>query len=649
MPKPTDITTHNGKAVDWLTHAALLTMELDLGYRLTILQGHHVGTKASAGTHDMWGVVDLAPWDHANKISAGRKIGFWFWHRLPSQGPWVEHVHGNLVADVARMSHSAQEQVQQAKEGRNGLANRLRDSTPGPRPIPVFKWPGSKGALALEAKAHRLLDQKRKPIRTVTRLRVEGIDLSHHNTGITAAALAKAKKGGVDYTYLKATEGSSVKDATYAIRRAMVREAGMVAGAYHFARPNRDGRDGVTEAKFFLSVAKPAAGDMLPVLDLEDANHLSTAALDRWVGDFVGEVKRQLGVAPVIYTPFDLKSTHGCRLWVARYSNQNAAPRVPKPWTKLDMRQFSDGKLGVPNQIAGMHVDLNTLARGVTLEQLRIPVKKPPAPTPIVQPPKPPVVQPPKPPRAQPRILVVGTWNACRPGTRKTRKVTADPRHVAGEVSAILQADDLDVLALQETDAYLEALDKIPGYQLVARRKPNGTSNTCLLVRDGLKVSDVGFPEMTTAGWFTVTGALTPKKYAATAVINDWLRIGSEQYPPSVVFRLIRKVLSMTGPPRRTSAFGVHARREVAFFDTHPKQATAMLGDRNADNSLIGEFTPQWVADQVGGHVVATARPTHDSREIDLAILRGCHGTATRGDNGLSDHFRVRLVVTEQV
>lgn len=152
MVKPTDITTHDGKLVDWLTHYALLVMEDRLGYPLTVVQGHHVGTAASANTHDGWGVVDLAPWDWRNKCRVGRDIGFWFWHRLPSQGPWNEHNHGNLAADEKRMSSAAKRQMDQARAGTNGLKNHGRDPQAGPRPIPMLPWPGSAAALALQKK-----------------------------------------------------------------------------------------------------------------------------------------------------------------------------------------------------------------------------------------------------------------------------------------------------------------------------------------------------------------------------------------------------------------------------------------------------------------------------------------------------------------
>ncbi len=198
--------------------------------------------------------------------------------------------------------------------------------------------------------------------------RIDGVDISHHQAGSINYTLAK--QAGVKFVFHKATEGATLKDSRYTQRRAEVAKAGIVFGAYHFARPNRDGKDALAEAKFFLDTARPKPGDMRPVLDLEDRNGLSRAALTEWVKVFVAEVKRQTGQTPIIYTPFDLNNTFNCPLWVARYSDAMNPPNVPEPWERYTIWQFSDGEFGKPDFVPGFgHVDLNTL-RGVASETL---------------------------------------------------------------------------------------------------------------------------------------------------------------------------------------------------------------------------------------------------------------------------------------
>lgn len=204
----------------------------------------------------------------------------------------------------------------------------------------------------------------------VTPLPIHGVDCSHHQR--MDLDFVRAKKAGVRWVYAKATEGTTFKDRTYAERRRIAREAGLVAGAYHFARPELG--DATAEARAFLDFADPQPGDLLPCLDLEDRGGLSRAELTAWVGTFTRVVEDRVGVRPIIYTPFDLDDTLGLMLWVARYHPENAAPRVPKPWKRYDLRQYSNGVLGVPNSCPGLgHLDLNVMRPGLTLADLRIP------------------------------------------------------------------------------------------------------------------------------------------------------------------------------------------------------------------------------------------------------------------------------------
>lgn len=222
-------------------------------------------------------------------------------------------------------------------------------------------------------------------------LRVDGVDISHHQSATFDYAAAKA--AGVQFVYHKATEGTSFTDPNYARRRAEAKAAGLAFGAYHFARP--EGTDAVAEAQHFLRVAAPLPGDLVPVLDLEVDGHMGKYELTEWSRVWVQTVVNALEVRPMIYTPFDLSSNFGCKLWVARYSNLNAQPRIPAPWRSADLRQFSDGVYGNPQSVAGFgRVDLNTFGTSRTLADFLIPAKVAPEPAPPKPAPKPPVKKP---------------------------------------------------------------------------------------------------------------------------------------------------------------------------------------------------------------------------------------------------------------
>lgn len=195
----------------------------------------------------------------------------------------------------------------------------------------------------------------------VTAQKIHGADISHWQGG--SLNLATAKKAGLRFLFHKATEGAGYTDPNYAKRRAEAKAAGVPFGAYHFAKAAGSPE---AQAAHFLKVASPHKGDIRPALDFEDPalGRWSTAAKSDFVRRFVAAVEKATGVKPFIYIPgtWSLNSTFDCPLWVPRYSNSNAAPRIPRPWKTWTIWQFSNGVYGEPKSVAGIgHCDLNTL------------------------------------------------------------------------------------------------------------------------------------------------------------------------------------------------------------------------------------------------------------------------------------------------
>lgn len=140
-PRPYDLTTHDGRKVDWLTKAALQKAERILGYDLSVTQGSYNagGVSASAGTHDGGGVVDLKPWDWEAKVRALRLSGFVAWHRPAVSGLWPEHIHAVQMGND-RLSPAAARQITAYHRGLDGL----KDALPDPHQGFVFRgfvWP----------------------------------------------------------------------------------------------------------------------------------------------------------------------------------------------------------------------------------------------------------------------------------------------------------------------------------------------------------------------------------------------------------------------------------------------------------------------------------------------------------------------------
>ncbi|MEX0991344.1 MAG: GH25 family lysozyme [Actinomycetota bacterium] len=170
-----------------------------------------------------------------------------------------------------------------------------------------------------------------------------GIDLSSYEPTVN---WTKVGDGPKRFLIMRASHGDEA-DTSYDSHRAGAASIGMAFGAYHYATPRGGRADAIEQANFFLANATPASGDLLPVLDMEDAGGLSDGRLADWIAVWLNRVRRATGVRPMIYTSpsFWIErvgntrrfANHGYRLWIAHWQVRN--PWVPagnwggKGWT----------------------------------------------------------------------------------------------------------------------------------------------------------------------------------------------------------------------------------------------------------------------------------------------------------------------------
>lgn len=167
---------------------------------------------------------------------------------------------------------------------------------------------------------------------------VRGIDVSRWKGAIDWRLVALS---GQRFAFAEATNGLRV-DWTYGSNRAGADTAGLAFGAFHFARPNGATpqaavADAISEANFFVAVARPQTGELVPVLDLERTGGLSPPLLRAWTSAWLDEVARRIGARPTIYASptfwrramgdAGVFATEGSQLWIAHW--RVAAPRVP--------------------------------------------------------------------------------------------------------------------------------------------------------------------------------------------------------------------------------------------------------------------------------------------------------------------------------
>ena len=133
-----------------------------------------------------------------------------------------------------------------------------------------------------------------------------GVDVSRYQETVDWQGLAQS---GHAFVFVKATEGSSHRSPTHDDQRADARAAGLVQGAYHYARPGQS--SGTLQARFFHSGGGSWTADGLTLpgaLDLEFAEDgpqchgLDQAEMRSWLREFSDEYRRLSGRIPVIYT-----------------------------------------------------------------------------------------------------------------------------------------------------------------------------------------------------------------------------------------------------------------------------------------------------------------------------------------------------------
>ncbi|MCJ1357267.1 MAG: hypothetical protein MMC33_007263 [Icmadophila ericetorum] len=231
---------------------------------------------------------------------------------------------------------------------------------------------------------------KTRGVHTVTRTRshtphtptptsgvIQGFDVSHFQKTVDFAA---AYKSGARFVYSKATDGTTLIDKTFAGKSTAAAAAGLLHGAYHFARPSTG--TGATQANFFLAHGGNPASDgktLISFVDLE-ANpkdpqgagvcyNLSPKEMVTFIADFVNTYKAATGKAPMIYTTNswwkqctgNSKAFSSSPLMLARYAKTPGA--IPGGWAKYTIWQNSDKYTygGDSDKLSGGTAALNAL------------------------------------------------------------------------------------------------------------------------------------------------------------------------------------------------------------------------------------------------------------------------------------------------
>lgn len=191
---------------------------------------------------------------------------------------------------------------------------------------------------------------------------VHGVDVSRYQGGVDWDA---ARRAGVSFAFLKATEGADHSDPAFRTYWAQTRAAGIPRGAYHFYYFCRSGAE---QAAWFIANVPRERGALPPVLDLE-WNHASRsckhrpspAEVQREVNTFISMVSRHYGQRPIIYTTVDFYHETGVRRINAEFWLRSVAdhPRQTYPGQNWTFWQYTG--TGTAPGFQG-NVDLNAFA-----------------------------------------------------------------------------------------------------------------------------------------------------------------------------------------------------------------------------------------------------------------------------------------------
>lgn len=161
-----------------------------------------------------------------------------------------------------------------------------------------------------------------------------GVDVSHHNN----VDLATVK--GIDFVYIKASEGSKFKDKARHKFYKQAKKAGLKVGFYHYFRT------GVSAERQFVNYAeavKELQSDLIPVIDVEfGGNNFSNPKANEGLGKLISLLENLYGVKPIIYVGNlqllkKLPSIYPCKWWLCTINKGHW------PVTTINQYKFING------------------------------------------------------------------------------------------------------------------------------------------------------------------------------------------------------------------------------------------------------------------------------------------------------------------
>ncbi|MDR0385865.1 MAG: glycoside hydrolase family 25 protein [Prevotellaceae bacterium] len=174
---------------------------------------------------------------------------------------------------------------------------------------------------------------------------IHGIDVSRYQEKINWKEIAGFKSGkdsiSITFAFVKATEGRSLLDRFFVYNWKETKKHKIIRGAYHYYKPNVNS---ALQAANFIKHVKLQAGDLPPVLDIEEVGKYGSANMKQGIKNWLKLIEKHYGIRPIIYTNISFyrkylsgKDFQKYHFWIAHYSK--ITPNTSKDWL---FWQYSD-------------------------------------------------------------------------------------------------------------------------------------------------------------------------------------------------------------------------------------------------------------------------------------------------------------------
>ena len=195
--------------------------------------------------------------------------------------------------------------------------------------------------------------------------RTRGIDVSKFQGTINWTKVAKDST--IKFVYVKATEGTSIRDPYYKTNITKAKKAGLLVGSYHLYSSKTTAYQQMANMRKMI---KKSEQDLVPVLDIE--GHHSGRLYMKRVDKLLELMESEYGVKPMIYTSEKLYQTHFANKKYSKYHIFIANYRG-YPTTRFTLWQYTE--TGHCPGISG-YVDFNRLHRNHSLSDICMPKPK---------------------------------------------------------------------------------------------------------------------------------------------------------------------------------------------------------------------------------------------------------------------------------